>query len=466
MTTNLNFEKGNIYKVSNYKIGKFVNKVNKEDKYIYCSHRDRHNYYKPSTKEDYDKMNNLTNKKYDYEVVHCKNEKEWNYVREKTTDEFTFDWVRSKKQFPEEELAIGINGKCWARLVYYQLKNSLILSFEEWCTKFNHKPNFNKTENMEDILELAKQKYPIGTKFKCVKDNQCGISISEIQIDGVGDYYSTFNDNRCNQYVYVKSKNQWAEIISLPETEKWIPKVGDWVIWKNDKFNKAYKLTFYNELSKGFKVNHGNGDYSKSNIFEICRKALPHEIPKESNNTVLGVELIDGGYYKIIEKNNKEWIFVFKKLENDVIFGNYFMSESYFYKDSNNGIMRTNCIKLIEPASFSERLWLDKCNQLGKFISKDEALRPRPLEPRNAGMSMRDSVKEKVTSWDFMEFQPEPGIVWEASYKNSYIMSCDPALDKIEFPETKLKFINIDDEVELKVKPVVKTKTELNFINN
>lgn len=65
----------------------------------------------------------------------------------------------------------------------------------------------------ESLFEKAKRLYPIGTRYKCAKDGQEGISNSELRTDDDGFIYSHFdNYGTLNQYVYAEDK--WAEIVS------------------------------------------------------------------------------------------------------------------------------------------------------------------------------------------------------------------------------------------------------------
>ncbi len=71
----------------------------------------------------------------------------------------------------------------------------------------------------KELLEQAKKDYPIGTKYRCLKDGTLGVSISLPETCGDA-IYSTFKGKRTssgslfNQYLYCDG--QWAEIISLP----------------------------------------------------------------------------------------------------------------------------------------------------------------------------------------------------------------------------------------------------------
>ena len=65
---------------------------------------------------------------------------------------------------------------------------------------------------LDELLREARIRYPIGTKFKCVKDDTKAIVEKElVQYDGI---YTEMNSNPYYQYVYFADK--WAEIISSP----------------------------------------------------------------------------------------------------------------------------------------------------------------------------------------------------------------------------------------------------------
>lgn len=94
---------------------------------------------------------NTASKQYQYEVVHCKTQQEWDFVCNtyNILKEIRFNIDTDSRGTAN---CINYNGKSWASLVWYQSENSLIYSFEEWCNKFNYKPDFMKKEESFAIL--------------------------------------------------------------------------------------------------------------------------------------------------------------------------------------------------------------------------------------------------------------------------------------------------------------------------
>ena len=68
--------------------------------------------------------------------------------------------------------------------------------------------------NKEEILKIAKQKYPNGTKFKCVNNNNCYTSSNIIDHDKFKFTESHNGVYKGNFWIYLKK--QWATIISTP----------------------------------------------------------------------------------------------------------------------------------------------------------------------------------------------------------------------------------------------------------
>lgn len=74
-------------------------------------------------------------KQYEYEVVHCETEEQWNFVTEKKH----YKWLYGTCwNMYEKNTCIRLNGCDSASKSYYEKHNSKIYSFSDWCTKFNH----------------------------------------------------------------------------------------------------------------------------------------------------------------------------------------------------------------------------------------------------------------------------------------------------------------------------------------
>jgi hypothetical protein len=88
-----------------------------------------------------------TETKYEYEVVHCTTQEEWDFVRNKCTSSSAMykyeTWEKHDKHvtYPEG-VGICIKENCYSGLSYWKEHNAKIYTFQEWCDKFGHKPDF------------------------------------------------------------------------------------------------------------------------------------------------------------------------------------------------------------------------------------------------------------------------------------------------------------------------------------
>lgn len=69
----------------------------------------------------------------------------------------------------------------------------------------------------QELLNEAKRRYPIGTTYRCVVDNNLGKNITEPKFCPTreGCICAKFKNSTQWQFIYIDKK--WAEIISLPE---------------------------------------------------------------------------------------------------------------------------------------------------------------------------------------------------------------------------------------------------------
>lgn len=71
-------------------------------------------------------------KTYEYEVVHCETQEQWDFVIDKLQpNSFSKSWFKP-------DLGICFKNFQWCEIDWYKNRNSLILSFQEWCHKFGH----------------------------------------------------------------------------------------------------------------------------------------------------------------------------------------------------------------------------------------------------------------------------------------------------------------------------------------
>lgn len=175
-----------------------------------------------------------------------------------------------------------------------------------------------KPEIVDNLIEEAKRRYPVGTKFfpahisdntseyciitedcKFVRDEDDVIyskittahrGISERWVDR--QIFPEYGNTSYNRNVYFRGK--WAEIMEeVPKSEDWIPKINDWVVlmkgghnWNsgmNKYVGKCVQLKELKNKERSFwviKEDNGKWVWEYSNRVKHFRKAEPHEIPK------------------------------------------------------------------------------------------------------------------------------------------------------------------------------------------
>jgi len=241
----------------------------------------------------------IKEKQYNYEVVHCTTQEEWDFASTKIGRTSTVLYRDLKDSYGYNDcLRLDIPNSSRS-LESNKKDNVLILSFQEWCDRFH-------------------------------------------------------------------------------KEEKWIPKVGDWVV--TNMFNTKVSTKTYvvkilsDETSKhSFKwcfnttlrdIDDASGEYNKIYPFDyhknpILRKAEPHEIPKESKELTSN-DLIEGEYY-YVSINSRFWIIKY----NQNGFINLQSFSSYkFIKDIENYTYRL--------ATQQERNHLDQCIAAGKYVDYQE----------------------------------------------------------------------------------------------
>lgn len=162
-------------------------------------------------------------KAYDYEVVHCKTQEEWDFVCSKIKNPPSKECFENCDTDNSKGNCIDYNRHssfCW-KDYYVKRGDTLIYSFEEWCFKFNHKMPNNTPEL--SLLEQAKLKYPIGTRFICPYFKSDCLKGKGNLVDHHNLTISESGDITGSGMYYLRYKNQWAEIVQ--ESPK-LPIVG------------------------------------------------------------------------------------------------------------------------------------------------------------------------------------------------------------------------------------------------
>ena len=116
-------------------------------------------YFNPDKKAPLDVVNKFLPKKFDYEVVHCKTQEEWDFVCE------TLCYKHANKHWKKSDYCcINLNEDLSSTLDWYENSNAKIYSFKEWCNNNGYSFEPVKQEgidfeelNLEDWLRETKK---------------------------------------------------------------------------------------------------------------------------------------------------------------------------------------------------------------------------------------------------------------------------------------------------------------------
>lgn len=177
--------------------------------------------------------------KYNYEVVHCTTQEEWDFVLTKDNPFKRLKVTEEKWETWGKNSVIFINHNKWTKtdLDWAKSNNAKIYSFQEWCNKFGHKPDFMNKE----------EEYKVGSYV--IVNNLTGVS-SNAKIGSLAIITRQPYNGNC-----------------------FINNVGIDVKWINLKDENGNSIQLNNQ---------NNGSYS----LNMFRLALSHEIPQEMNNSV------------------------------------------------------------------------------------------------------------------------------------------------------------------------------------
>jgi len=139
------------------------------------------------------------------------------------------------------------------------------------------------SKDKEFLIKEAKRRYPVGTSFvsfapdrqvKKVKGQNFIVDKGDILLESDSIINST--DSKWSIY----KQGKWAEIV---QDEKWVPKVGDWVLgWHykgpDNKYSRGEAWQIY-EIFRNLGITYIRPEPNYSTDIDNIRKAEPHEIP-------------------------------------------------------------------------------------------------------------------------------------------------------------------------------------------
>lgn len=225
-----------------------------------------------------------------YEVVHCKTQEQWDFVKNKIPNSYAM----SGEPF-HEDCAICILEKSYADLIYWQQQNAKILSFEEWLNK--------EGITMEEETEYKVGDVIIATGniegYKRLKGRIIQINLNNPKGHQYKIDYKEFNLN--------KSSAIWSDVHELIDEKQNESLVGRWVKTKEGK----YLLLTKSGNNGGYYVNY------TSDFIDLHFINRPTELKS-------GYELMPEGFIPttILEKpsldfsqlNLEDWLRETKKL--------------------------------------------------------------------------------------------------------------------------------------------------------
>lgn len=221
---------------------------------------------------------------------------------------------------------------------------------------------------MEDLLKIAREKYPVGTKFLsaysgclCVSDGTMKIGTGTCCIVTGGN--SVYEDGR------------WAEIISdnmyKGQLEGFPPEIVEKMLYYQEKQGNKRDVTVFEKCkdvySSGFcwdstdeKFDFWDNVINNKN-FDLFFEKYPKQ------DIVCGVKLEQGKDYCFICKDGTVWLLRFCKIFNNEIYDLGAVNDGEYYNEeiSWGGIKN---IKSIRPATSEESEHLESCIKAGKYV--------------------------------------------------------------------------------------------------
>jgi hypothetical protein len=228
--------------------------------------------------------------KYEYEVVHCTTQEEWDFVRNKcifSSAMYKYEtWEKHDKHvaYPEG-VGICIKEVCYSGLSYWKKHNAKIYSFQEWCDKFGHKPDFKfKFENNKWYKTLNTSSGTYYVKNKVINGHLD--SFKEYICDDK-HYYCTINLGSEGTYKY-------ELLTDLSEIQQYLP---DGHV---DKIKVMKEESLVGRYLKALIDYPEHTDYKKNDFAKIVKDINGEDVYLESHNFRASISRKD--YWELIPK--------------------------------------------------------------------------------------------------------------------------------------------------------------------
>lgn len=141
--------------------------------------------------------------KYNYTVVHCKTQEEWDFVIESKIDK-KYQLYKEKSRFQEylqeypEGIAINIKDASWSDISWWIKNNTYVYSFEEWCSIYGYgitTPIVHSREHTYDGEKYIVEIDPIENKTPIIRIDA---EVSTIKINKVPSVTLKNSDREVN----------------------------------------------------------------------------------------------------------------------------------------------------------------------------------------------------------------------------------------------------------------------------
>jgi hypothetical protein len=232
------FQNGSVYGIDKTKIQNYLQKSESGN---YISLFDR----LITTEEFYEKIGYVPEKKYDHEVVHCTTQEEWDFVY-KAIKSTQNNWFEDKNYGNSKSFCINIKIPNYSQsLEFYQKLNSKIYSFQEWCDKFGHKPDFNKSIEKWSVgsyvvFLVDYGRHPKGS-FSKITRNEDKCVVVELVFEDKKQGCRLYKNTECEWFPTLKEAEEFAKSLVKPTEQFTKPltpeecypnvNVGDVVSW-------------------------------------------------------------------------------------------------------------------------------------------------------------------------------------------------------------------------------------------
>lgn len=350
-------------------------------------------------------------------VVHCKSQQEWDFVIDNSISKVDKSAFVNKDNYNSGGNCIDITSKYeFCYLNYYKENNYKILSFEDWCKENNYTLDWLK-KSKDTLLEEAKRRYPVGTKFK---DH----TIQKIwTIKNTNFIYSNDYINNL-EAIYLESKDivestesrwaicldgKWAEIVedTKPQFE-----VGKWYIINSDN-SRFINVVKIKKVFSNTKIEAENGYYNIKSDNGGCRwnattnKHVWEDINKVTPLTLEDVQqylpgthpdIIDKPLPKTVEKWSKGTYVVYLEKFSNLISKNQIDKITTELKPGYLGIY-TKCygFLILTREQDGQIKWFATKEEAEKFVKLQQSIIPEYVECISSWIgSLGNSIKGKI----------------------------------------------------------------------